>query len=98
MFAKAFLIAIVTLSFLVSASPVVERDEGISIPLHKRTTLINANGDLDLDKAIAHTVFIKNKYRQNLINLERNVGKEAFNEVSRCFSSLSFPYIALATF
>ena len=71
------------LSLLVSAIPQSE-DENASIvvPLRKRTSFVKSDGTFDLELAVEHAVSVKNKHRQNLINLERNVGKEAFNPVS----------------
>ncbi|EIN11115.1 acid protease [Punctularia strigosozonata HHB-11173 SS5] len=72
MFCKASLIA-VTLALIASASP-VERDTGIALPLQKRGSLTKSDGTFDHSKAIASTVKVQNKYRQNLINLQRNGG------------------------
>jgi cathepsin D len=78
MFCKASLITAVTLSLLVAATP-VDVPQGVRIPLSKRSTLTKVDGTFDLEKAVKHSVVIKNKHRQNLINLEQNLGKEAFN-------------------
>ena len=81
MFSKVSLLALVTLSLLAAANPVIKRDPGARIPLRTRRTLTKEDGTFDFEGAISHTTHIKHKYRQNLINLESNVGKEAFNEV-----------------
>jgi cathepsin D len=81
MFSKASLLTLVTLSLLAAANPVAKRDQGVRIPLRKRNTFTKEDGTFDFEAANSHTAQVKHKYRQNLINLERNVGKEAFNEV-----------------
>jgi cathepsin D len=85
MFAKASLLATVTLAVLASASPVTlptkKSTSGIAIPLKKRTSLTTFEGVFDHDAAIAQLITVKNKHRQNLINLEKNKGKAAFKEV-----------------
>ncbi|KAJ7651743.1 acid protease [Mycena polygramma] len=50
-----------------------------TISLRKRTTFTTSAGVFDKTKAIAATVATKNKHRQNLINLKKNVGPAAFN-------------------
>ncbi|KAI0662190.1 acid protease [Cubamyces menziesii] len=84
MFCKATLITTVALALLSSATPIT-RDEpsvatgsGIRVPLYKRGSLKNADGIFNYDKAVRELVKLKNKHRQNLINLERNVGRDAF--------------------
>ncbi|KAI0952451.1 hypothetical protein AcW1_004540 [Taiwanofungus camphoratus] len=67
----------VALALLASASPIVQ-ETGIRIPLHKRGSLTNADGTFNRAKAIEQTIKTQNKHRQNLINLERNVGRQAF--------------------
>jgi cathepsin D len=52
-----------------------------TVPLHRRTSLTRKDGVFDFDKAIHNIASAGNKHRQNLINLERNLGKEAFPEV-----------------
>jgi hypothetical protein len=91
MLGKGSLVAAITLSILVSAVPFEHQDTGIRIPLGKRASFVKSDGTFDLEKAIEHTVRVHNKHRQNLINLERNVGKEAFNPVS--LDSPKSPYI-----
>jgi cathepsin D len=80
MFLKVFIVA-VALPFLTSAISTKRDDLGGLIHLGKRQSLSKPDGTFDLDKAIAHTVAVRNKHRQNLINLERNVGRKAFNKV-----------------
>ena len=91
MFAKASLLATVTLAVLAAATPVASpakrENEGIAIPLRKRASLTKSNGVFDHDAAVAQLVATKNKHRQNLINLEKNKGKEVFKEV--CLSCVS---------
>jgi cathepsin D len=76
----AYLFA-VTFFLFATASP-VKRAVGVTVPLAKRTGLTTSDGVFNLEKAIEMTVFTLNKHRQNLINLERNKGREAFNEAS----------------
>ncbi|KAI0923495.1 hypothetical protein AcV5_009023 [Taiwanofungus camphoratus] len=74
---KATLLA-VALGLVASATPVT-RDTGIRIPLQKHGSLTKADGTFDHDAAIRQIVKTQNKHRQNLLNLERNKGIEAFN-------------------
>ncbi|KAH8101206.1 acid protease [Cristinia sonorae] len=78
MFCKATLLT-VALALAASATPVAREDEGVRIPLSKRVSLTKSDGSFDYDKALIQTYKTINKHRQNLINLEANVGKEAFN-------------------
>ncbi|OJT11687.1 Aspartic protease [Trametes pubescens] len=77
MFCKASLVT-VALALIAAASPL--QDAGISIPLAKRSSLTNADGTFNHEKAILSTIQTKNKHRANLINLEKNVGIHAFKE------------------
>jgi len=77
------LFTLITLSLLAVANPVAKRDQGIRVPLRKRHTFAKEDGTFDFEAAISHTAQVKLKYRQNLINLERNVGKQAFSEGAR---------------
>ncbi|OSD07013.1 acid protease [Trametes coccinea BRFM310] len=80
MFCKASLIT-VALALIAAASPIEERSPaGIHIPLAKRGSLTNADGTFNREKAIISTAKTINKHRANLINLEKNVGRQAFNE------------------
>ena len=82
MFRKASLLTTVTLALLAAAFPVFPPKRGTTIPLRNRANLTGSDGVFDWGKALAATVATKNKHRQNLINLQRNVGKQAFNKVS----------------
>ncbi|THH23146.1 hypothetical protein EUX98_g8032 [Antrodiella citrinella] len=77
MFSKTSLVT-VALALLATAVPTVQ-EEGIRIALPKRSSLTKADGTFDHEKAIIQTYKTINKYRQNLINLEANLGREAFN-------------------
>lgn len=87
MFCKASLLTAVSLAVFSVANPAPfappKREPGTVIPLPKRSSLTTADGVFDWDKAILQTVATKNKHRQNLINLEKNKGTEAFNEVRK---------------
>ncbi|KAI0629705.1 protease [Trametes polyzona] len=78
MFVKSSLIAI-ALALSTGASPVLE-GLGTSVSFGKRSGMTNEDGWFDHQRAIQQVVYDHNKHRQNMINLERNVGKEAFNE------------------
>ncbi|KAI0692346.1 protease [Cerioporus squamosus] len=79
MFCKATLVT-VALALIASASPiVVPSKSGVRIPIKKRGSLTNDDGTFNYDKVAHHIVRTKNKYRQNLINLEKNVGRQAFS-------------------
>ncbi|KAH8102946.1 acid protease [Cristinia sonorae] len=77
MFCKATLVT-VALALVASASPII-RDQGIRIALPKRSSLTKPDGTFDHDTAVIQTFRTINKHRQNLINLEANRGREAFN-------------------
>jgi cathepsin D len=83
MFSKTFALFTFAALSLVSASPSVDRWAPIRIPLHRRSNITNDNGTADVDAAIAQTVRSINKHRQNLINLQQNVGSDALNEVRK---------------
>lgn len=78
MFSKAFFFATLLLA---ARSASVEPASGTVIPLPKRASLTTSDGVFDWDKAILQTVATQNKHRQNLINLKKNKGAAAFNEV-----------------
>ncbi|KAJ7142091.1 acid protease [Mycena crocata] len=81
MFNKASLLLAVTLAISVAASPApAPATRGTTIPLRKRSSLTREDGVFDKDKAILATIGTINKHRQNLLNLEKNVGVSAFNE------------------
>ncbi|KAJ2968661.1 hypothetical protein NUW54_g13149 [Trametes sanguinea] len=71
--------------------PIEERSAaGIRIPLQKRGSLTNADGTFNREKAIISTAKTINKHRANLLNLEKNVGRQAFNEGAEIKPSPSF--------
>ncbi|EJF55819.1 acid protease [Dichomitus squalens LYAD-421 SS1] len=72
MFCKATLLT-VALALMAPASPVTTKT-GIRIPFEKRSSLTNADGTFNHDKAIIES------HRANLINLEKNVGTHVFKE------------------
>ncbi|KAI0916959.1 hypothetical protein AcW2_007216 [Taiwanofungus camphoratus] len=78
----------VTFALMAAASPATRA--GIRIPLQKRSSLTKANGTFDHDKAVLQLTRVQNKHRQNLINLEHNIGSEAFNKTGYV-SSLGKP-------
>ncbi|KAI0712498.1 acid protease [Earliella scabrosa] len=85
MFCKATLLTL-ALAFVASASPVehvhdasAATEIGVRIPIQKRGTLTNPDGTFNHARAVREIVKLKNKHRQNLINLEKNVGREAFH-------------------
>jgi hypothetical protein len=80
-----FLVA-TTLLLFSSAYPNPKPRSGATIPLPKRSGLTRADGVFDYEKAVYSIAGTKNKHRQNLINLERNRGKDAFAEVSFAFA------------
>ncbi|KAJ7631160.1 acid protease [Roridomyces roridus] len=59
--------------------PALQKKSGTSIPLRSRSTLTAPDGVFDKSLAIAATVGTINKHRQNMINLEKNLGPAAFN-------------------
>ncbi|KAJ3489352.1 hypothetical protein NLI96_g2180 [Meripilus lineatus] len=58
----------------------IDQKTGISIPLKPRAALTKDDGTFDHERAAWQTYGTQNKHRQNLINLERNVGLKAFNK------------------
>ncbi|KAL7281781.1 hypothetical protein ACG7TL_005104 [Trametes sanguinea] len=78
MFIKAGLI---TLALLLPAmaSPVTE-GLGTRVTFDKRDGITTQDGWFDHKRAVELVVRDRNKHRQNMINLERNMGREAFNE------------------
>ncbi|KAF7327918.1 Acid protease [Mycena kentingensis (nom. inval.)] len=83
MFNKTALLLAVTLAVSAAAGPTVPapaKRTGVAIPMGKRTKLTTAAGVFDHDKAVASTILTANKHRQNLINLQKNKGAEAFKE------------------
>ncbi|KAI8972259.1 protease [Trametes punicea] len=78
MFVKSSLIAL-ALQLSVTASPVVE-GLGSRVSFGKRDGITTQDGWFNHKSAVQQVVRDRNKHRQNLINLERNMGREAFNE------------------
>ncbi|EPT04072.1 hypothetical protein FOMPIDRAFT_1046540 [Fomitopsis schrenkii] len=72
MFCKASLLT-VALALLASATPVV-REASVRIPIQKRSSLTKADGTVDQDAVIRETVRTKNKYRRNLITIDKKIG------------------------
>jgi cathepsin D len=83
MFNKSALLLLVTLAVSVAAGPAPTEPvkRGTAIPMRKRSSLTREDGVFDKDKAVVSTILTLNKHRQNLINLQKNAGVEAFNEV-----------------
>ena len=71
MLSKVTLFTAATLATFTSAAP-TEFNTGISIPLRRRDSLTRADGVFDFSKASFAIANVKNKYRQNLINLVQN--------------------------
>ncbi|KIJ41452.1 hypothetical protein M422DRAFT_172297 [Sphaerobolus stellatus SS14] len=65
-----------TVSLLAAATP-VEHDVARSVPLPKRASLTTSEGVFNHDLAILQSIATR---KQNLINLKKNVGLQAFNE------------------
>src|SRR6266550_9619580 len=97
MFKRVPSIFLVAATFLLfsSAYPNPQPRSGATIPLPTRSGLTRANGVFDYEKAVHSIAVTKNKHRQNMINLERNRGKDAFAEVSFAFA---FSSTAMAHF
>ncbi|KAF5332883.1 hypothetical protein D9758_017498 [Tetrapyrgos nigripes] len=79
MFAKASLLATVTLALLAASSPVEVSSslkKGTPVPIRNRGAF-TSNGVFDKDRAILQTVLTKNKHRQNLLNKQKNSGSLA---------------------
>ncbi|KAF9065021.1 acid protease [Rhodocollybia butyracea] len=74
MFCKASLLSSVTFAMLAAATPLLQQLPRGAIALPKRSTLTNADGTFDYDKAVAQGVATQNKHRQNLMNLQSNTG------------------------
>ncbi|KAI0630212.1 protease [Trametes polyzona] len=89
MFVKA---GLVTLALILSglASPTTE-GPGIRVPFAKRDGLASKEGWFDHQKALEMIARDHNKHRQNLINLERNLGLGAFNEGASILPGMPYP-------
>ncbi|OCH92495.1 acid protease [Obba rivulosa] len=79
MFPKASLTVVVALALLSAATPVVQ-ETGTHIPFAKRSLITNEDGSFNQEEALKQTARTHNKHRQNMINLEQNMGREAFPE------------------
>ncbi|EIW51548.1 acid protease [Trametes versicolor FP-101664 SS1] len=79
MFCKSALLSL-ALAVAVSASPITQ-DGGIAIALTKRGSLTHPNGTFNGEKAVAARLKLESKHRQNLINLEHNIGSAKFQEL-----------------
>ncbi|EIW63511.1 acid protease [Trametes versicolor FP-101664 SS1] len=73
--------SLITLALVLSAtaSPVAE-GLGTRIPFEKRDGFTSDSGWFDHDRAVAQVVRDRNKHRNNMINLEHNMGRSNFNE------------------
>lgn len=94
MFKRAALVLLVTatLSLFSFAHPSPHPRSGktiTTIPLPKRSGLIRSDGVFDHAKAVRSIAATKNKHRQNMINLERNKGRNAFLVVPFAIASFS---------
>jgi cathepsin D len=81
MLCTSIMLSVATATLLAAASPLGSA-VGVGVPLARRSGLTTSDGVFNLEKAVEMMVFTRNKHRQNLINLERNKGREAFNEAS----------------
>lgn len=81
MFLQPAIIA-VALSLIAAATPVDPQNNGIVVPLQKRSSLTTEDGVFNYQAALKSMQRTHNKHRQNLINLERNSGRQAFSKVS----------------
>lgn len=88
MLLKPVLVA-VALSLAVTATPVDTQAGGTVIPLHKRASITNEDGTFNYELALKSMQRTHNKHRQNLMNLERNSGRQAFAHVSGRTRNLS---------
>ncbi|KIY49961.1 acid protease [Fistulina hepatica ATCC 64428] len=57
--------------------PVPHGHDEITVPLHRRASLVSENGVFNLERATALTIATQNKHRQNLVNLRKNAGEDA---------------------
>ncbi|KAI8986154.1 acid protease [Trametes punicea] len=79
MFRSAILLTF-ALGLVASGTPVANEPavtSGIRIALPKRNSLKNEDGTFNYEKAVRETVKLKNKHRQNLINIATNLGYDA---------------------
>ncbi|KAJ7456903.1 acid protease [Mycena latifolia] len=80
MLGNSALLLAVTIAVSTAAAPISGVvTGGTSIPLRKRSTFTRTNGVFDKDRAIVATVGTLNKHRQNLLNLQNNLGAAALH-------------------
>lgn len=94
MFKSAALVLLVTatLSLFAFAHPSPRPRSGktiTTIPLPKRSGLTRSDGVFDYAKAVRSIAAAKNKHRRNMINFERNKGRDAFLVVPSAIASFS---------
>jgi len=77
MFCKASLLT-VALALIASATPITKQN-GIRIPIQKRSGLTRPDGTVDHDAVLREKVKVQNKHRANLITIDRKIGLENFN-------------------
>ncbi|RPD82588.1 acid protease [Lentinus tigrinus ALCF2SS1-7] len=79
------------LSFVLSttAGPVLHGNGG-SVPLTQRRSCTNDDGWFDHGMAAERVARDHNKHRNNLINLQKNCGREAFNEGANILPPMDF--------
>ncbi|PIL33581.1 hypothetical protein GSI_04204 [Ganoderma sinense ZZ0214-1] len=92
MYMKASLVAL-ALVLPAAASPITS-GLGTRIPFQKRNTLTDSEGMFDFAKAARQVARDHNKHRNNLQNLERNVGRHAFNEGAEIKPFMPVPALA----
>ncbi|KAI0332362.1 protease [Cubamyces sp. BRFM 1775] len=86
---------LITLALLLptAASPVSE-GLGARVPFERRDGVTTKEGWFDHKRATQMVVNDRNKHRQNLINLERNLGRSAFNEGAAIMPLANFSQMA----
>ncbi|KIL71701.1 hypothetical protein M378DRAFT_189089 [Amanita muscaria Koide BX008] len=87
---KSALFATVVLALFAAATP-INYAEGVAVPFKKRSSLTLPNGVFDHDKAVVSITLTKNKHRQNLINLQNNLGKDALPEGAKVLPLAAIP-------
>jgi hypothetical protein len=80
MHCKSSLLLLVTLAASTLATPLPAEDNK-TIPLRKRAAFTMVNGVFDRDAYLSKAVIVKNKHRQNLINLKKNMGVATFSKI-----------------
>ncbi|KAI0757033.1 protease [Daedaleopsis nitida] len=76
---KSTTLAALALALSSKASP-VHQETGRRVSFHRRHAMTDNNGWFDHDEVSRQVIRTHNKHRNNLVNLERNAGREAFNE------------------